>query len=824
MRSILLLLALVFAFALNAQITGTITDNKGEPLPFASVYVQGSSQGTTSNVNGDYRLELKPGNYQLVFQYVGYKQKILPVNLSAQSLKLDVQLQEEAIELSEIVVKADAEDPAYAVIRQAIAKRQYYRDLVEAYSCQVYIKGHMKMLDAPEKIMGQDVGDLDGSLDSNRQGIIYLSESESNFYVKQPDLKKEVMISSKVSGDDNGFSFNSAMDIDLNLYENTIPFLNRSIISPIANNALQYYRYRLVGTLFDEEGRLINKIELLPKRSEDPAYRGYIYIVEDLWNIQSADMLLTAGASKLPGLDSLFIQQVYMPVQEPDVWRLLSQTFRFRIGFLGFKMGGDFTGVYTNYNLQPNLPDNFFSNEIFKVEEGANEKGLEYWQEIRPIPLTQEESIDYVRKDSLQELRKSKPYLDSLDRKNNKFTFFSLLTGYNFSRSYERKYFSVGSPLATVQFNPVQGFYGDLTLNYRQDFDEERTHTMNLGGAVQYGLGDKAWRAEGNFQYDFNDTNFAQLSLNGGLATRQFNADKPISPTLATLYALFDKQNLIKIYEKAYAQIGWRQEIANGVLLTAAAEYAQRRPLTLHSDYSFVEREDAYASNNPEHPTAYRPSFTRHEAVLVAVSLRLRYKQHYLSYPKRKFIVGSKLPDLWIHYRKGIPLSDGDADFDHVAVQIRETHRSLGLLGSLSFNVEAGTFLNKSQVYFMDYKHFNGNETFIGTPSNYYKSFFLLPYYSHSTSSDYVQAHLEHSFQGFLLDKIPGIRKLGWYTVLGGKFLYTAEQPNYTELSLGFDNIGFGIFRLFRVDGAVALKNGKYRDWGVVFGLTLPVN
>jgi hypothetical protein len=315
--SILLLSKIGFA-----QVKGTVTDTSGEPLPFASVYVQGTTNGTTTNLKGEYSLPLESGSYQLVFQYIGYKQRVLPLQLEGKMKVLDVKLEPESIELATIEIKANSEDPAYPIIRKAIEKREYYKNLVESFSCDVYIKGNVKVLDAPKKLLGQDVGDLDGNLDTTRQGIVYLSESISKLYFKQPDKYKEVMMSSKVSGNNQGFSFNSAQEMNINLYQNFSTY-GRNIISPIAEGAMGYYKYRLQGVVLDEEGHLINKIEVIPKRSEDPVYQGVIYIVDKLWNIQSADLFLTGSRAQIPLFDTLFIRQTHVPVAQPDTWRLV---------------------------------------------------------------------------------------------------------------------------------------------------------------------------------------------------------------------------------------------------------------------------------------------------------------------------------------------------------------------------------------------------------------------------------------------------------------------------------------------------------------------
>ncbi len=823
LKNLLSLVGFFFVFSpIQAQVYGVVSDGTGAPLSFASVYIQGTSQGTTTNIEGEYELPLAPGTYQLVFQYVGYEQRVEQVKLGTEPLELNVVLREETYQLDEIVVRADAEDPAYAVIRKAIAKRKYYRDLVEAYSADVYIKGNIKFLDAPERFMGQEIGDMMGSLDSNRQGIIYLSESQSKLYFQEPDRMKEEVEYTKVSGNDNGFGFNSASAMDFNLYEN-YSLLGRQIISPIASNALSYYDYQLEGTLFDKDGRLINKIRLIPKRSEDPVYRGHVYIVEGLWLIQSAELLILKGAMKQPGLDSLWIRQVHVPVNKPDVWRIFSQSIRLQAGLFGFKVGGNFSAVYSDYDLDPDFPEGFFDNEVYKVEEGANDKSLTYWDSIRPIPLTRQESIDYVRKDSLQELRNSKPYLDSVDRVNNRFRFFDLFAGYEYNNSYQNRSLSVGSPLTTLQFNTVQGFNADLNITYRQEYGDLGLRWLELRPTINYGFSDNRLRGTLGFTYRFNQVDRAQLTLEGGVDAGQFNREAPISKTLNTLYSLFGRRNYMKIYDRSFGRAQYQQELVNGVFLRTYLDYARRSPLVNRSGYAFSDfagRE--YDSNDPRDPENFAPSFEETQALEWGLSLRLRYKQKYISYPDRKFIQGSALPDFLIDYRKGIKGLGSDVQYDQLSLRLQEDYLPAGVWGYLRFRVEGGTFLNRDSLQFMDFQHFNGNQTIFGNPERYLNSFMLLPYYERSTTANFLQAHLAHHFDGFLLDKIPGLRRLGLSSVLAASYLYTADRGSYLEINFGLDNLGFGPLRLFRIDAVASyVPSGKW-DFGMMIGLKLP--
>ncbi len=819
MKLISTLSFLFFVISLNAQLTGKITNKEGEPLSFANVYVQGTTNGTTSNLDGIYNFELKPGTYNIVFQYVGYKSEVVKVTIGSAKLKKDVVLYEESVAIETVVIKADGEDPAYAIIRKAIEKREYYKNLVESYSCDVYIKGNQKILDAPEKIFGQELGDLGGTLDSNRQGIVYLSESEAKLYYQKPDQKKEEMISSKVSGNDNGFSFNRASLMDFSLYENYID-ITRNIISPIANNAMSYYRYKLLGTVFDEDGHLINKIEIIPKREEDPVYRGTIYIVEDLWNIQSVELMITGATIKQPILDTLVIKQVHVPVREPDVWMILSQSLHFNFEIFGFKIGGYFTGVYSNYELDVQFEDKFFNNELFKVNEDSNEKALSYWDSIRPVPLTVEEEIDYVKKDSLEKIWESKEFMDSIDAKNNKFKVWNLLFGYQYNKTYEKTYFSIGSPLSTIGFNPVQGFYGNIDIVYRKYLDERSTKYIRINPKVQYGLSDHTWRADLSATYNFNEVNFSKITVSGGLAVAQFNSNDPISPFLNTQYALWDHKSFIKLYDKIFGRVDYQRELTNGVFFKGYLDYAQRSPLKNNSEYSFLKKDGLYEPNDPLYPNAMDIPFVTNEAFELGLSFRFRFEQKYISYPKRKYIMGSKFPDFWVHYRKGIAAFGSDVDYDLLKVNI-EDELTLGLFGRTEFNIEGGLFINDRKMQFIDYQHFNGNQTFIYSPGKALSSFLMLPYYEFSTTNPFVQIHYQHHFQGFIMDKLPLIRKLGLKSVLGAAFLYTEEGKDYFEVSFGLDNIGFGIFKLFRADVVSSFRNGNYLTTGFRLGVNL---
>jgi hypothetical protein len=118
---------------LAGSLRGRITDEKNQGLPFASIYIKETASGTASNDQGYFQLQLPPGTYTLEFKYVGYRAKKETLTIGDGVQELNVQLVPEVLNLKEVVVRAADEDPAYAIMRNAIRLRKYHRDEVNAW-------------------------------------------------------------------------------------------------------------------------------------------------------------------------------------------------------------------------------------------------------------------------------------------------------------------------------------------------------------------------------------------------------------------------------------------------------------------------------------------------------------------------------------------------------------------------------------------------------------------------------------------------------------------------------------------------------------------
>lgn len=809
-----------FPCLLVAQIRGKVVNTQQEPLAFVNIYLENTYEGTTSNENGFYELDIsEPGTYTIVFQILGYHTEKKKVTIDAFPYSLNMPLEEATYSLDEVVISSK-EDPAYRIIRNTIAQRKKNLERLSNFTADFYSRGIWRVDSLPEKILGQDVGDFEGALDSTRTGIIYLSETLSKIAYRYPDDFKETILASKVSGNDNGFSFNSAREANFSFYENTFD-INAAVVSPIANNALGYYTYKLEGIFFEGD-KLINKISVMPKRPNDRVWQGTIYIVEDDWQLYGVDLTTTGTAIQLPFIKALVFKQNFTYDKQEAAWVKISQTIDFSFGFMGFDGDGRFIAVYSNYEFQPAFSKDSFSNEVLYFDPLANKKDSLFWETKRPVQLTEEESNDYVKKDSIQELRKSKTYLDSLDAVNNKVGPLSPLMGYSYKNSYNKWELTYEAPLLDIGFNTVQGWNGDAGLRFYKWYDEYRTRWYSIDVSADYGISEDRLRWKGSGTFNFNRINSLQLSVFAGNELRQFNPNNPISPILNSVTSLFFERNYMKLYEISYGGAAWSQELFNGFETSVSVSYQNRKPVFNTTDYVIFPDDDRdYTSNNPLQPSnTIDPAFTEHHVFKTLFSTTITIGQKYMTFPDGKFNLGeSKFPTLNLQIENAMGSDIEDYNYTQLKALIRQDLKA-GNLGELRYRLKGGLFMNGDAISFIDYQHFNGNQTRIGTSFYYTDVFNLLPYYTLSTNKSYAEGHFEHHFNGWITSKIPGLNFLNYNLVVGGHALLTENNKPYQEVSVGLDDIGWGKYRFFRVDYVHSFF-GDASEGAFVFGLKI---
>lgn len=840
-----LALSLVFILSAHAfSLKGVITDSKGNKLQYVNVYVKGTTNGTTSNALGEYVLELGTGQYEVAFQHIGYKQQLKNVVIESADLFLNVQLEETQYEIREAVING-SEDPAYEVIRKAIAKRKYFLNVVETYECDAYVKGMQRILEAPDRVLGRKINQTGLLTGPKNSGIVYLSESVSKLYYKKPNKFHEVVYSSKVSGQANGFTFNSAQNFFFNFYERsiTIPFIaKRPFISPLAENTFFYYSFRMLGA-YKEGDYLVNKILVTPKRKSDPCFTGVLSIIENNWNIHSLELVLTKS-NGIEYVDTLKVTQYFLPVRD-DIWLPSQQRYDVKAGVLGIKGDGYYLGSFKNYKVngvitapvkaitsvdslvttaknqlkrqqktQTKAEQKLFTDEIIKVESDANKRPQEYWDSIRPIPLTELEVQDYHIKDSIQEVRDTKEFKDSTDKILNKPNALGILTGYTFRKQHSRFQVKFPSLLGIVNYNTVEGVNFQLKFAIRKEWESGRR--VSFEPVLRYGLTNREVNGMATISFRNSQVNAETFTISGGKFVSQFNEVQPQPTFDNTWETLIFKLNYMKLYSQYFARISYSRELVNGLSGNVTATYAQRIPLHNTSRFSFFKSvKGDFTANGMDLPTFGYQNITRHNSF--RIDLRLTYKpgQKYITRPDMRFRTGSKWPQFTLLYKRGIPISGfSQTDFDYLEGRI-QGDIPMKLLGTLQFKLAGGGFASNKYVDYPDYRHFFGN--FLTQGETNLLGFYTIKYYRFSTSKYFGELHLEHHFGGFLFNKIPGFRKLKLHEVAGFHFMYTPTRGDYYQVDVGIENI----LKIFRVDFVAGFRGQSNNTYSARIGMAL---
>ena len=795
----ILLLAGLFGFQVTfaTTVTGGVIDAASKPVAFASIYIKGSTIGTTANAEGRFALELAPGKYTLYCSHVGLKREEKEIVVAEKTIDIFFRLYLEQAEMKDVVVKANAEDPAYAIIRKAIKSRESHLNEVKQWQVNVYMKGIIRTVQLPKSIFGIKMKPDKDIIDSSGKGIIYLSESITKYSKRLPNDFKEDIISAKVSGRSSGFGFNSPATMEVNLYENNIPFQGineRGFVSPIANNALNFYKYKYEGSIY-EDGVEISKIKVTPKRTYEPRFAGgYIYIVEGTWHVHSIDLYLNK-TSQIEIVDSLHIQQQMLFVNRKN-W-MPQQTIIFgSLSIFGIKANANFTAMYSDYDLEHEFPKKFFGNIVRTADTSSSKTSMEYWEKIRPVPLTGEEEHDYVKKDSLEKKYNNPKYLDSLDKQRNKLRMLGLIAGgySNISRT-KKMIYNFPSIIETLSYNTVEGAVVNFAPTIRHYGD---TNAFTLTPNLRYGFGNKHFHASllasKTFSHGYNKR--WNLTVEGGTAVSQINPQNPIDPLPNTITTLLYKENYMRLYEKSFGTISVSKRLADGLRGTLSFSYEDRHlPQNVDTTYVwFKNKNKHFFPNYPEElPQGYFPD---HQALVSTIRLSYQPGQKFIQYPRGKFSIGSDMPEFTLIYNHGWKNTLGsDVDFDRWRL-LMDDQLDFKLAGQFDYRLSVGGFFNKNTVYLPDWQHFLGNEaTFLA--GRYLQAYQLSRYYALSTIEDlYVTAHVEHHLNGALLNKIPFLKKFNLGLLGGNNTFYASKNNYYTEFFVGIENI----LKLIRVD------------------------
>lgn len=860
--SILLLLAGAFQDALaQGGIRGFIYNNEGEPLPFATIYVKQTETGTTTNIEGYFNLPLATGTYSLLFQYLGYATQEKSVTIDAGYQQFNITLQPESLVLQAVVINAKMEDPAYTIMRKAIAKSKFHLQQIDSFRARVYTKGSGRLVDSPfflRKALAKE------GIDSS---FTFVSESISDISYKRPNTFSEKVISVRTSGDDNNTSPNSY--IMGSFYEPTIA----DAISPLSPKAFGYYKFEYLGTFTDRQ-YAVSKIRVTPRSRGDDVFEGILNIVEDYWSIYSLDLT----TSKLGIIFN--VRQIYNPINDV-AWLPVSHQFGITGKVLGFKFEYDYLATVSNYEvtLNPDLEvelkvidekvetalakqiaalpidegattqeklasgkdltrkelrkllnayekdelkasdePKVIENYSYSVDSLAANSDSAFWVSVRPVPLTAREVVGYHKMDSLVIVEREKDEGDTLKSGKRKGFHIQDIVFGNSYRFKNKDYLRYYSPLESLNFNTVEGYNFNIRFRYLKTW--QKTKRIELLPIIRYSFSRGRITGKGAIKYTYgrNTLRTGSVTLSGGKFTQQLNSQNPIHPLVNTITTLLFTDNYMKLYESGYISLNHKGKILDNLSYDITANWSERSNLVNTTNHTWINNSKEYTSNNPANVELNNDtSFPYHQSLTGEAKLSyqpwLKYRIRY----GRKRAIKSSSPTFRLTYRKGFANAIGDTDFDYLETGFNHNFK-IGVRGRLGVELNAGKFLNRNNLYFMDFKHFMGNESpfLLNNPVAGYR---LLSYYNYSTSEQYFSGIAHYQFRKFLVTQLPLLRLTGVREIVFLSYLATPFSNNYFEVGYGIDNL----FRILRVEGAAAFQDGRYNGFGIKVGIATSI-
>jgi Family of unknown function (DUF5686)/CarboxypepD_reg-like domain len=860
-------------------IRGTIKDINGVPLSYATVYIKSLATGTTSNLDGEYFIQLDMGTYEVVYQYLGYKTIVRNVVVSNNKFTEEhVVLEQEVLNLELVEIVEGRENPAYTIMRKAIAKSTYHIQQLDSYSTTVYMKGSGRISKVPGLL--RKTLEKEG-LDTKR---VFTLESVSEYSYKRPNTYTEKVISINTEGDNNSMSPNQYLNASF--YE---PKVAESV-SPLSPKAFGYYKFELEGTFFDQ-GKTINKIKVIPRSKGDRVFDGFISIVEDEWAIHSLDLnTLTEGIA-------INIKQVYQNIED-KAWMPLSSTFVIGGQLMGFGFEFNYLASSSNYKitLNPDLQVEMVvidetiekkkaeelksrpkkqangdksstktkeskeeklsaiqqkladgeeisrkelrklmkeyekqerkesdqpkveSNTTYTIDSLAPKRDSLYWASIRSVPLTAAEIRGYEIGDSLSILKaeKDKKRKEKREGKNKKKDYFMPWDALMPSEHKLGKntYLHLGSPLEKLNFNTVEGYNTNYDVHVTSNLSKEQQ--LKVGGKIAYSLARNKVTGKGYSELKYGkELHRGKLRIEGGQYVSQLNPEQPIYPIVNTFTTLLFNDNYMKVYQKDYLSIKNDKLIRPNFRLTTRAEWANRLHLDNQDVRSWVkDSKEEFTSNTPFNVELDTTYFAPNKAFTIDVGMEFQPWLRYKIRNGKKEISDQVSPTFFLSYNKGIP-DLAKSTTDFDQVEIGFKHQlELGIRGILDIHTRLGHFLRKEEMTFLDYKHFKANRTPFVT-TDPVETFRLLDYYRYSTNDTYFIAHGHLQFRKFLLTQIMEARLLGFKENLFVNYLYTDASENYMEVGYGIDKI----FRFLRLEVVTAYRNFSYDSWGIRIGI-----
>lgn len=809
-------------------ISGVVMDAQThEPVVSASVFLPDFNLGAGTDVNGRFHFQTKAvktlKGKKLRVSLIGYKTEF--VTLGSRLTGLEIKLDPTSQNLGQVEVKKQKyqkkNNPAVELIENVIKNKKnnrikylpYYQDdkyeKVQFALNKITPEFTMKKIFRQFQFVFENIDSVDGE----RCLPIYLKESlYRDYHSKSPKEDKTLNVAHK-SVALNGFDNRGIEDKikflyqDIDIYENNIPMMSNQILSPLAPNATIFYRYYILDTVQVGDSKCV-KMYFAPKNKEDLLFQGHLYVsMDSTFGIRKVE-LAVSKTMNINWVDNIKVMQEF--ARKDSVWVPSSDKISMRFGLTKKGRGiiGQKSVTYYNYAFSPQTNDTIANKKNLASDDPRLRKSDEFWVQNRPEKLTKTEAGVYQALDSLQKVPLFKRVVDI-------GTVF--LFGYKNMGWYE-----IGPINTFYMYNPVEGVRFRLGGRTTDVFSKK----FNLETYAAYGLLDKQWKYYVGGTWSLTERNFLQFPVKSIKASIQQETQLPgqqMKFLMEDNFLLSIKRGVNdKLFYNKTFTLEHLNEFENHFSYTLGYKFTQMRP---GGSLSFNYTDYLSETNDVGHLN------------ISEFNVVLRYAPHESFYQGKTFRIPNygKYPIFELRYTAGNKLWGNDYNYHSLKLNIHKRFY-MSVLGYSDVVWEAGKIFGKVPYPLLNLPQANQSYSY------QIESYNMMNFLEFATDQ-YTSLMFDHAFNGFFLNKIPLIKKLGLREYISGKMLYgkitdtndpakntdlfrfpvegngtpltySLSSKPYIEGSVGIGNI-FKIFRIDLVRRFTYLDNPNAPKWGI---------
>lgn len=791
-------------------IKGTVVDgSNGMPIPFAGVYFKGTTVGTTTDMDGRYVLRTRRVSDSLSVKVVGFIEKSIAIRKS-ENQTIEFKLEPNVSQLGEVVIRA-GENPAFRILRGVWRNRDKNdRRHLQSFQYESHSRLEVDMDKVNERVRDKKILKpfvvLFDSLKMMHEGEqryllpIFYSESLSDFYYNaNPFRRKEVIRASRIDGvglEDGEFIAQQmgATFRDFNFYQDWVPIFDKLFVSPIAGEGRLYYEYYLIDSSYGSKGEKLYEIKIKPKRPEDLAFSGRMFIEDEIFALRSIE-LETGAEANINYIDKLTLKQVM--VQTPaGPW--LPEKLEMFIDF------GDITEIIfgavayihvTNSKMIINQPkDGFFYDKSIDLAVDAFDYDEAFWEENRHTPPSE------------RELRMAS-VVDSV-RRFGPLKGMAEVAKVAFSGFYRAGKVDFGPYLFLFGQNPVEGSRFRLGVKTNHYYSKR----FIWQGYLAYGTRDNRFKQFFQVEHFLNRRKWAIVGyqykndLEAMGIDQAFLADNKVMSVSTQAFAATAQLGLLDRFLATRMHSIWLSgDIAKN--LTASISFDHKVSEAV-GNFVFAYKQFPDQVNSP-----LRNGWTTFS---MRTSLRWAPGEELLINGNDRGTVRRNYnPVFGVNFENGFKnVLGGSFNFQRIGLNISRNIK-MGFLGWGEYDLSAGAVLGRLPYPLLEVQP--GNETLF----KYKQLFNMLNFFEIVTDQSVSLRGVQH-FEGLLLNSIPGIKKLDLRLVAGGGIIFgrlsdknrtllpdgpiNGNAPTefyslrpdipYAEVSYGFENI----FKVGRVE------------------------